>query len=51
VTVEHRGWSTLRDGHPARHGRSVAAATEMVGRWWGELLMEMRSRAHDRMQT
>jgi uncharacterized protein YndB with AHSA1/START domain len=42
VTVEHRGWSTLPKGHPARHGLEGAAVTDMIGTWWGHLLLSMR---------
>jgi uncharacterized protein YndB with AHSA1/START domain len=42
VTVKHRGWSSLRDDHPARHGLVGPAFTRMIGLWWGELLSSMR---------
>jgi uncharacterized protein YndB with AHSA1/START domain len=42
VTVEHRGWSRIRDDHPARHGRAPAAFLAELGGWWGELLTAMR---------
>jgi uncharacterized protein YndB with AHSA1/START domain len=42
VTVEHRGWSALRPGHPARHGLEGAAFSGMIGMWWGELLTAYR---------
>ena len=47
VTVEHRGWSAIRDDHPARHGLLGAAFIEKNGRWWGDLLLAMRAHAHD----
>jgi uncharacterized protein YndB with AHSA1/START domain len=45
VTVEHRGWSSLREDHPARHGEAAAVLIARIGQWWGALLLEMRARA------
>jgi uncharacterized protein YndB with AHSA1/START domain len=42
VTLYHRGWASLRTGHPARHGLEGAAISRMIGMWWGELLSSMR---------
>lgn len=42
VTVQHRGWSALRTGHPARHGLEGAAFSRMMGLWWSDLLTSMR---------
>ena len=42
VSVRHRGWSALRDGHPARHGLDGAALSRMIGMWWGELMTALR---------
>jgi uncharacterized protein YndB with AHSA1/START domain len=42
VTVRHRGWSALRDDHPARHGLIGAAFSRMIGMWWGELMTSLR---------
>lgn len=42
VRVEHRGWSELRDDHPARHGLTGAAFSRMIGMWWGDLLTSLR---------
>jgi uncharacterized protein YndB with AHSA1/START domain len=42
VTVRHSGWSSLRDGHPARHGLAGAAFARMIGLWWGELMSGLR---------
>jgi uncharacterized protein YndB with AHSA1/START domain len=42
VTVEHRGWSSLRDDHPARHGLVGAAFSRSIGMHWGELMSAMR---------
>jgi hypothetical protein len=43
VTIEHRGWSALRDGHPARHGLDGPAHVASVGLWWGELMRALRA--------
>ncbi len=42
VTVQHRGWSALRPGHPARHGVDGAAFSRMMGLWWGDLMTALR---------
>jgi len=42
VTLHHRGWASLRAGHPARHGLEGAAVSRMIGLWWGELLTSLR---------
>ena len=42
VTVEHRGWASLRPGHPARHGLEGADYSRMLGQWWGELMTSLR---------
>ena len=42
VTVQHRGWSALRPGHPARHGLEDAAFSRMIGLWWGDLMTALR---------
>jgi uncharacterized protein YndB with AHSA1/START domain len=38
VTLEHRGWAAIREGHPARHGKEGPALMAMIGAWWGEQL-------------
>jgi uncharacterized protein YndB with AHSA1/START domain len=45
VTVRHRGWSSLRDGHPARHGLVGRDFSRMIGMWWGKLLTSLREHA------
>ena len=45
VTVEHRGWSTLRPDHPVRHGQSVSAFIARSGAFWGDLLTALRLHA------
>jgi uncharacterized protein YndB with AHSA1/START domain len=42
VTVHHQGWSSLPEGHPARHGIEGAAFSRTVGMWWGKLLTMLR---------
>ncbi|MDB4941927.1 MAG: hypothetical protein JWP97_1461 [Labilithrix sp.] len=42
VTVEHRGFSALRDDHPVRHGKPPAAFIRQIGLWWGSLLTGLR---------
>jgi uncharacterized protein YndB with AHSA1/START domain len=42
VTVQHRGWSAIRPGHPARHGLDGAAFSRMMGLWWGDLMTALR---------
>ena len=51
VRVEHRGFSTLPTGHPARHGTEGAAFSRMMGMWWGELLTSLREHVVARRQT
>ena len=45
VTLEHRGWSTLRPDHPARHGLDGPAHVARIGLWWAELMRAMRVHA------
>ena len=42
VTVRHRGFSALRDGHPVRHGLTGAEFSRRIGLWWGELMSGLR---------
>lgn len=49
VTVTHRGWSALRDDHPARHGQLGAEFARTLGLWWGEQLTSLREVARDRV--
>ncbi len=48
VTLEHRGFATLRDDHPVRHGKPVDAFIRDFGMWWATLLTSMRERGEDR---
>src|SRR5262249_1545853 len=45
VTLHHRGWSSLRPDHPARHGLAPAAVVRMIGMWWADLLTAFRERS------
>jgi hypothetical protein len=42
VTVEHRGWSSLRPDHPARHGLPGPAFSRVLGMFWGDLMTALR---------
>jgi hypothetical protein len=42
VTVEHRGWASLRPDHPARHGMDAASFENMMGGFWADLLTAAR---------
>jgi hypothetical protein len=35
VTLEHRGWTTIRDDHPVHHGNPVGEFLRDLGMWWG----------------
>lgn len=48
VTVTHRGWSALRDDHPARHGLLGADFARNIGLWWGDQLASLRMTAAPR---
>jgi len=45
VVLEHRGWSSLRPGHPARHGQEGAAFSRALGLWWADLLRGFQAHA------
>lgn len=51
VTLEHRGWSTLPPDHPARHGLAGRAFSAMIGGWWADLLLTLRSVAARRSRA
>jgi uncharacterized protein YndB with AHSA1/START domain len=42
VRVEHSGWAALPADHPARHGRTGAEFSRMLGMWWGDLMTSLR---------
>jgi uncharacterized protein YndB with AHSA1/START domain len=44
VTLEHRGWDAIPPGHPARFGWTGTAFTSLVGLWWADLLVTLKSR-------
>ncbi|MBI5067865.1 MAG: SRPBCC domain-containing protein [Deltaproteobacteria bacterium] len=47
VTVEHRGFASLRPDHPVRHGEEARAFAHRLGRWWGELLTSLREASEE----
>jgi hypothetical protein len=49
VTLEHRGWSTIRADHPVRHGKATTVFLGELGRWWGALLSSLREHAAERV--
>ena len=42
VTVRHRGWTSLRADHPARHGHADRELLRSIGLWWGDQLTALR---------
>jgi uncharacterized protein YndB with AHSA1/START domain len=42
VTIQHRGWASLRPDHPARHNLDAQAFSRMMGLWWGDQLTALR---------
>lgn len=42
VTVHHRGWASLRPGHPVRHGADGFAFIRAMAMRWGEQLTALR---------
>lgn len=48
VTLEHRGWDRVPQGHASRHGYGASNAfTSMIGLWWGDLLTSLRAHARE----
>ena len=45
VTIEHRGWDSIPADHAARHGFVGPAFNSMMGLFWGDLLVSLRSSA------
>ncbi|MDQ3364442.1 MAG: hypothetical protein M3680_03345 [Myxococcota bacterium] len=45
MTLEHRGWSKIRDDHPVRHGKDVPGFLRDLGMWWAGLLTSLADRA------
>jgi hypothetical protein len=48
VTLEHRGFASLRPDHPVRHGKETAVFIRDLGMWWGSLATSMRRYAEDK---
>lgn len=44
VTVEHRGWDGIPQGHAARHGFPLSATQQRLAEHWRALLSEFRGR-------
>jgi uncharacterized protein YndB with AHSA1/START domain len=51
VTVEHRGWASLRPDHPARHGLGGPDFSRMIGLFWGELMSSLREQVATRASS
>lgn len=45
VTVEHRGWDTIRQKHAARHGFELMLFQRRLGEHWRELLEALAEHA------
>jgi uncharacterized protein YndB with AHSA1/START domain len=45
VTLEHRGWSTIRPDHPVRHAKPSPAFIADLGMWWASLLRSLATHA------
>ncbi len=45
ITLEHRGWDAIPDGHPARFGWTGTAFTSLIGLWWADLLVGVKGRS------
>jgi len=45
LTLEHRGWESVAPGRPARHGFTGQAFADMIGLWWADQLVALRTRA------
>jgi uncharacterized protein YndB with AHSA1/START domain len=43
VTLEHRGWSKVRDDHPVRHGQAAPSFIRSNASWWGDLGAALQS--------
>ena len=51
VTLEHSGWSRLRPDHPARHGLADEAYARMLGGWWTDQFVSLRTRSTTHEKT
>lgn len=48
VMVRHRGFESLREDHPARHGQADREFARSLGLWWGEQGAALRLHAQQR---
>lgn len=48
VTVEHRGWERFSKDHPARHGLGKGAFNDVMGIWWADLFVSLKTSIADR---
>lgn len=48
VTIVHRGWDSLPADHEARHGLAGPAFSSLIGVWWGDLAVSLRSHTQAR---
>ena len=44
VSIEHRAWDTIPQGHVARHGFPEAETLRQVGAWWRASLDALKGR-------
>ena len=44
VSIEHRAWDTIPQGHVARHGFAEATTLRQVSAWWRASLDAMKAR-------
>ncbi len=49
VFLEHRGFASLREGRPVRHGQNVVEFIGEMGRWWGSLVTSAREHAEKKL--
>lgn len=48
VTLVHRGFAALREGHPVRHGKAADVFVRDFAMWWGALVTSFRELAEAR---
>ena len=48
VILEHRGFASLRDDHPVRHGKPIVEFIRELGLWWGSLVTALRELAEEK---
>jgi uncharacterized protein YndB with AHSA1/START domain len=44
VTVEHRGWDRFPADHAVKNGLPESAFNDVMGVWWGDLLVALQAR-------